>query len=87
MKDSLPKETIERPKAPLARDPLEAHVSERKWNPLPLGDLLPASKELVDTSRLENCIKAHTEASLYANLRPVSLDRWLKSVEMSRGIQ
>jgi asparagine synthase (glutamine-hydrolysing) len=87
MKDLLPEQTVERPKTPLARDPLELHVSQGKWNPLPLGDVLPASKGLVDTSRLENCIRVSTGDALYSNLRPVSLDRWLKSVEMVRGIQ
>jgi asparagine synthase (glutamine-hydrolysing) len=83
MKDLLPKETVERPKTPLAQDPLELHVSQRKWSPLPLGSLSEASKELVDASRLENCLRVSTRESLYSNLRPVSLDRWLKNVEMN----
>jgi asparagine synthase (glutamine-hydrolysing) len=87
MRDFLPKATIERPKAPLAQDPLRLQVSQKKWNPLPLGELSAASKELVDVSRLENCIRLSTGDLLYSNLRPVSLDRWLKSVEMNRGIQ
>jgi asparagine synthase (glutamine-hydrolysing) len=87
MKDFLPKETVERPKMPLRQDPLELHVSEGKWSPMPLGDFLPVSRELVDASRLENCIKVSRGDSLYSNLRPVSLNLWLKSVEMNGRIQ
>src|SRR5262249_48296965 len=87
MKGFLPKETVERPKTPLARDPLELHFSQQKWSPTPLSELSAASKQLVDVSRLENCLKIGTGDSLYANLRPISLDRWLKSVEMKRRIQ
>ena len=87
MKDVLSKETVERPKSPLAQDPLELHVSQRKWSPLPLGELSPMLNGFIDVSRLANCITESSGEALYLNLRPVSLDRWLKSVEMRRGIQ
>jgi asparagine synthase (glutamine-hydrolysing) len=86
MKEELPKATLRRPKAPLARDPLELHVSERKWSALPLKET-EWIKEMVDVRRLEDSLRSGSKGALYEDLRPVSLGRWLKSVEMKGGIQ
>ena len=85
MKGELPKETLERPKTPLAQDPLALHVSKKKWTAPPLREGARIS-EWVDVARLENCLRSNTPP-LYENLRPFSLEQWLKSVEMKRGIQ
>jgi asparagine synthase (glutamine-hydrolysing) len=86
MKGELPKETLERKKSPLAQDPLELQISGKSWSPLPLREKTWI-KEMVDIKRLETCLKLNNGEALYDNLRPVSLGRWLKSVEMKRGIQ
>jgi hypothetical protein len=86
MKGELPKETLERKKSPLAQDPLELQISGKNWSPLPLREKTWI-KEMVDIERLETCLKLNNGEALYDNLRPVSLGRWLKSVEMKRGIQ
>jgi asparagine synthase (glutamine-hydrolysing) len=86
MKGELPKETVERPKTPLMQDPLELYVTQEKWSALPLQRSGPI-KDFVDVVLLENCLKANDREGLYENLTPVSLERWLKSVELKRGIQ
>jgi asparagine synthase (glutamine-hydrolysing) len=87
MRETLPRETVERAKTPLARDPVELQVAQGKWSPLPLEEFPPYLREVVDMRRLANCLRSKDRRSLYTNLRPISLGRWLKSVEMKRGIQ
>jgi asparagine synthase (glutamine-hydrolysing) len=87
MKDFLPKETVERAKTPLAQDPLELQVEQHKWSPLPLERPSQYLQEIVDIQRLVNCLQSNDMDFLYTNLRPISLERWLKSVEMNAGIQ
>jgi asparagine synthase (glutamine-hydrolysing) len=87
MVGELPDETLKRPKTPLAADPVELHIKERRWNPAPGSELCSMIKELVDQKRLEACLVRTEGQARYAALRPVSLNRWLKSVEMPRGIE
>lgn len=87
MRGVLPMQTVNRPKTPLLQDPLRLHVSQGNWSPFALGATSVASSGFIDGSRLANCIRVSGDESLYANLRPISLDLWLKSVEMTRGIQ
>ncbi|MBS1842020.1 MAG: hypothetical protein JST77_14355, partial [Acidobacteria bacterium] len=87
MKGALPEATLRRPKTPLAQDPVWLQVSQGKWKPGGRRKWSKRIEELVDTGRLENCIERSDANGLYANLRPFSLDQWVKSVEMKRGIQ
>ncbi len=87
MVGELPDETVKRPKTPLAADPLELWIKEKRWNPAPGGELCALLKELVDEKRLETSILRSEGEAMFAALRPLSLDRWLKSVEMPRRIQ
>ena len=86
MEGELPKETLERPKTPLTRDPLELHIFQKKWSALPFQQNV-LIEEMVDVERLQTCLNFNNQQGLYENLRPVSLGLWLKSVEMKRGIQ
>jgi len=86
MKGELPPATLERPKTPLTHDPLELHVTKKKWTALPLMENERIS-EMVNIQQLKNCLLRGGKEALYENLRPVSLGLWLKSVEMKRGIQ
>jgi len=87
MKNLLPKETVERAKAPLAHDPLALQVAQGKWNPLPLQNLSSYLREVVDPICLQNSLRSADPEHLYMNLRPISLGAWLKGVEMKWGIQ
>jgi asparagine synthase (glutamine-hydrolysing) len=82
----LPKETLKRPKAPLARDPLELWMRERNWSPLPLADMRRI-QGMVDIETVKNSLRSSNWETIYENLRPISLGLWVKSVEMERGIQ
>jgi len=87
MKGVLPEATLRRPKTPLAQDPVWLHASQGRWNPGGMKDWSKQIQELVDTSRLGNCIERTNADGLYASLRPFSLDLWVKSVEMKRRIE
>jgi len=53
-----------------------------------LGNLnVNSLEEMVDDRKLESALKASNAEAIYENLRPITLGLWLKSVEMSRGIQ
>jgi len=87
MVGDLPDETVKRPKTPLAADPMELWIKEKHWNPAPRGELCALLKEFVDEKRLETSILRSEGEAVFAALRPLSLDRWLKSVEMPKSIQ
>ena len=87
MVGDLPDETVKRPKTPLAADPLELWIKKKHWKPAPGSELCALLKELVDEKRLETCILQSEGQPMFAALRPVFLDRWLKSVEMPKRIQ
>ncbi len=57
MKGELPLETVERPKSPLAQDPLELQMAQGKWHVPPLAEYAAALSGIVDTARLENCLE------------------------------
>lgn len=89
MRGILPPGTLTRPKAPLARDPLEIWVKQRNWSPLPLLDTVNINslQAMVDRGKWENTLKVSNSNVNYESLRPLTLAWWLKSVEMKRGIQ
>jgi len=89
MRGMLPPETLKRRKVPLLKDPLLVWMQQRNWSPLPLlGNLnVNSLEEMVDDRKLESALKASNAEAIYENLRPITLGLWLKSVEMSRGIQ
>jgi len=80
MKGELPRETLKRPKTPLAQDPLKLHIFEKKWSPLPLSENVWI-KEMVDVQRLENFLKSNGREAFYENLTPMSLGLWLKALK------
>ncbi|GAC1635739.1 MAG: lasso peptide isopeptide bond-forming cyclase [Candidatus Acidiferrum sp.] len=82
----LPKETLSRPKAPLASDPVWLHV-KKGWRPGIQENISPLVAEMVDVKRLQNCTQNAELDQTLSSLKPVTLDRWLKSIEMKRGIQ
>src|SRR5882762_10659420 len=87
MVGELPDETVKRPKTPLAEDPVELWIKKKRWKPAPGGEFCALLKELVDEKRLETSLLRSEGEAMFAALRPVSLDRWLKNVEMPRSIQ
>ena len=87
MAGELPKETLMRPKTPLAADPVELHIKEKHWHLALSGELSAPLNEMVDQAKIQTCISRSEGETLCAALRPISLDRWLKDVEMPKRIQ
>ena len=83
----LPDETLSRPKAPLAEDPVSVHRKKNRWRPVLPEKLSPVICEIVDWMRLEDCSRNAERDEGLSFMRPIALDKWLKSVEMKRRIQ
>lgn len=83
----LPEETLSRPKAPLAEDPVLLHIRKKQWRPQTAEKLSPVILEMVDCGRLANCVQDENADEALSFLRPVTLDGWLKSIEKKRSIQ
>lgn len=87
MVGSLPKETLTRPKTPLPDDPVLLHLRKKQWTlEMPQG-FSSDVQDIVDRKRLENCWQGGQADEALSFLRPITLDRWLKSIEMKRRIQ
>jgi len=86
MAGRLPMRTLTRPKEPLAEDPVRLHLN-KNWRPTVAEKLASVVTEMVDPKRLENCSRRPQADETLSFLRPVTLDSWLKSVEMKRRIQ
>ena len=83
----LPAETLTRPKVPLPEDPVLLHLRKRQWKPELPEKLSAEVREIVDREQLEHCMQGeHTEETL-SFLRPVTLDSWLKRIEMKRRFE
>ena len=89
MRGTLPQETLKRAKAPLAKDPLQVWIKQRNWSPLPLLETMNINllQMIVNKGKLESALRASNLETIYENLRPLTLEWWLKSVEMNSRIQ
>jgi hypothetical protein len=72
---------------PLAGDPFLLHSKSGRWNPLPLP--LPHQSVLtfVDWQKLGVALTDHQVRRLWADLAPLALHYWLKSIENTNEIQ
>jgi asparagine synthase (glutamine-hydrolysing) len=83
----LPEEIRLRPKTPLRGDPLLSHVENFHWSPLPPSQPAPALRAYVDWERFCAILNKSTGAALWDDLRPVPLNRWLKTIENEEWIK
>jgi asparagine synthase (glutamine-hydrolysing) len=79
--DLLPKEIRLRPKTPLLGDSLKILAENGRWSPLPLPSPAAEVTTYVDWKQLDAILAEAAGSSLWVNLRAVSLNRWLKSIE------
>jgi asparagine synthase (glutamine-hydrolysing) len=77
MRGMLPEEIRSRPKTPLAVDPLDTFVQNKRWSPLPLLEPPAELRAYVDWQRLDETLKTATGSTLWSGLRPISLGHWL----------
>lgn len=82
MRGLLPKMVLERPKTPLAADPLVQLVRRKQWNPLPLPPLSPETVEFVAPDRLRNALETQSLDGLWTNLRVYSVNYWLQRTDV-----
>ena len=84
MRGLLPEEVRTRRKTPLAQSPFVAQAEKRRWSPLPLPPAHPLVAEFVDWKKLEATLAALPGSQLWDDLRPLSLNSWVKGVENDR---
>jgi hypothetical protein len=81
MKDSLPREIVERPKTPFPNNPIEALDRDDQWIE-GIAKAVPGYIESFVNWRKWCETLYHSKGSLrWIILRPVSLFHWLKAVE------
>jgi asparagine synthase (glutamine-hydrolysing) len=77
MRGMLPEEIRSRPKTPLAIDPIDFLVENKRWSPLPLPEPPAELRTYVDWQRLGATLETAKGSSLWSGLRPISLGHWL----------
>ena len=87
MKDLLPAAVLNRPKTPLAGDPLESCIETGKWTPT-LPDRPPfIVRSFIDWEKWKATLKYSKGCTSGPNLFPLALLDWLKDVENGEGIK
>jgi asparagine synthase (glutamine-hydrolysing) len=81
MRGLLPERIRTRPKVPLLGDPLRIHAESGGWSPLGLAEPASKMRMFVDWEQLSANLVGARSSDLWSDLRPVSLDYWLKAVE------
>jgi hypothetical protein len=87
MKGALPKDILERPKAPLMEDPLEACWQGFGWRPHPEKNPPKKVHEFVKWERWLATLENPKGYFRYESLYPLSFSLWLKGIEKGGGIQ
>jgi asparagine synthase (glutamine-hydrolysing) len=85
--DLLPQEIRLRPKTPLLGDSLKILAENGTWSPLPLPAPAVETTAYVNWKQLDATLGNAEGSFLWLNLRAVSLNHWLKSIENDRGIR
>ncbi len=87
MLGKLPEEIRSRSKTPLQGDPLLLHAQQNGWRPsLPEG-ACDRLKMFVNCNMLNTTSRPALGLTLWADLRPIALNYWMKSVENNAGIK
>jgi asparagine synthase (glutamine-hydrolysing) len=81
MRGLLPEEVRTRRKAPILHSPFALQADRLKWSPLPLPSPHPILADLVDWTKLEATLLGSPGCQGWDDLRPVSLNSWVKAVE------
>jgi asparagine synthase (glutamine-hydrolysing) len=87
MKGLLPDEVRLRAKTPLRRDPLLVHAEKHGWNVTLQDGACDRLRMFVNCKMLSATSHPALGLSLWADVRPIALDYWLKSVENNAGIK
>jgi asparagine synthase (glutamine-hydrolysing) len=83
----LPEEIRLRRKTPLQADPLQLHAQKNSWKPRLDDGACERLHMFVNCNVLHETSFPSPGSSLWADLRLVALDRWLKRIENAKGFQ
>lgn len=83
----LPEEIRLRAKVPLAGDPFALLSKSGRWTPLSLASPSQAILTFVDWQKLGAAWSDYNAPSVWRDLAPLTLLYWLKSIEMTDGIE
>jgi hypothetical protein len=83
----LPKEVRMRKKTPLQGDPLLVHAEKLGWEATVQEGACEGLSMFVNCKMPSATSRPALGLSLWADLRPIALNYWLKSVENNAGIQ
>jgi asparagine synthase (glutamine-hydrolysing) len=87
MRDLLPEVVRLRPKTPLQGDPLLLYAEKNKWKPTLADGACGRLRMFVDYRMFRATSQSSPGLPLWADIRPIALDYWLKSVEKNGRIQ
>jgi asparagine synthase (glutamine-hydrolysing) len=83
----LAEEVRVRKKTPLQGDPLQLHAEKNGWAAVPSDSACERLSKFVNSNMLSATSRPALGLSLWADLRPIALDYWLKNVENRRIIK
>jgi asparagine synthase (glutamine-hydrolysing) len=87
LRDLLPEEVRVRKKTPLRGDPLLLHAERNGWKAVLSNGACERLKKFVNCKMLSATSRPALGLSMWADLRPIALDYWLKGVENQQRIQ
>jgi asparagine synthase (glutamine-hydrolysing) len=87
MRGLLPEQIRTRLKAPLLGDPLKVRTESGRWSPLGLYEPALGIRMFVDWDHFNAILVDARSSDLWSDLRPVSLNYWLKAVEKGGWIR
>lgn len=87
MQGRLPQAILHRPKCPLAKDPLLLHLKKGNWHMDQAGNPSPEIHEFVNWPELLKRGRVEPDLSVWTDMNPIALDRWLKVIEKPEPIQ
>jgi asparagine synthase (glutamine-hydrolysing) len=81
MRGLLPEHVRTRRKTPIMQSPFAVQVERLNWKPLPPPQVHPVVAEFVDWGKLDATLSALPGSQLWDDLRPLTLNAWVKGVE------
>jgi asparagine synthase (glutamine-hydrolysing) len=87
MRGLLPENIRSRGKTPLRGDPLQLHAQNGGWCPVLSEGACERIRMFVNCDMPRATSSPALGLSVWADVRPLALDRWLKAVEKSEGIK
>lgn len=78
MRGALPEAILQRPKCPLAEDPLLLHVKKRNWRPGQAERPAAETSAFINWPEFLDSVQPEPDGRLWSYVPPIALDLWLK---------